>query len=90
MQALPMRQGDMVIWSWGQLHGNTPNFSSNMRLHQYIRMLPADIQHSNVDQYACNRILHKKKFAKYNLVENIKSWNLTQNELKLLNVQPYD
>ena len=41
LQAVPLRQGEMVIWSCAQLHGSSHNHSNKMRLSQYIRMFPA-------------------------------------------------
>ncbi|MEL7039094.1 MAG: phytanoyl-CoA dioxygenase family protein [Cyanobacteria bacterium J06592_8] len=41
MQPIPLREGDLMIFSWGQLHSALPNHNSQMRLHQYMRMFPA-------------------------------------------------
>jgi len=41
-QRITIRKGDCVIWDSGQAHTNYPNYSSEMRLVQYVRMLPAD------------------------------------------------
>ncbi|KNC55520.1 uncharacterized protein AMSG_01785 [Thecamonas trahens ATCC 50062] len=41
MQPIPLRKGQMVIWHFELLHANVPNTSSNMRLIQFIRMMPA-------------------------------------------------
>ena len=41
MQPVPLRQGEMVIWSCAQLHGSSHNHSNKTRLSQYIRMFPA-------------------------------------------------
>jgi len=41
MQEIPLRRGDLLIWSWGQLHATANNESDTMRLHQYMRMFPA-------------------------------------------------
>ncbi len=60
MQELPLRAGDIVIWSWGQLHGSAPNHADRMRLHQYIRMFPAaerDPFYEHHDRYAPARVL---------------------------------
>ncbi len=62
MQAIPIRQGDLSLWSWGQLHGSTQNNSSQMRLHQFIRMYPAPEAnpfYAHHDRYAPARILHQ-------------------------------
>ncbi|BBM86559.1 hypothetical protein [Candidatus Uabimicrobium amorphum] len=78
MQEIPIRQGDMIIWSWGQLHGNTMNFASQMRLLQYIRMFPAsevDTSYEEYDRYACRRILRQYQseyafdFSRFSLQE---------------------
>jgi hypothetical protein len=42
MQAIPIRQGDLLIWSGGQLHSTVPNRNAAMRLHQYISMYPGE------------------------------------------------
>ena len=67
MQELPLRRGHIVIWSWGQLHASSPNLSSRMRLHQYIRMFPAaelDPFYEQHDRYAPARVLaqHHERF----------------------------
>ncbi|MBK06825.1 MAG: hypothetical protein CL920_38225 [Deltaproteobacteria bacterium] len=62
MQPIPVRQGDMLIWSWGQLHSTTPNDNHKMRLHQYIRMFPAPIvnpQYAHQDNFSPKKILHQ-------------------------------
>jgi len=59
IQHVPLRKGEMVIWSSKLVHANFANFSSKMRLHQYVRMLPADKQSNDKDRYAPLRIMHK-------------------------------
>merc|ERR1711879_23366 len=63
MQPIPLRQGEMVIWSWGQLHGSSGSKgSTEMRLQQYIRMYPApeagDHRYETHDRYGCTRVLN--------------------------------
>merc|ERR1711959_251553 len=63
MQPIPLRKGEMVIWSWGQLHGSCGSSGQKMRLQQYIRMYPAPEagtgRYEEQDRYACGRILNK-------------------------------
>lgn len=59
IQHVPLRKGEMVIWNSKTAHANFPNNSSKMRIHQYIRMLPADKQSNDKDRYAPVRIMHK-------------------------------
>jgi ectoine hydroxylase-related dioxygenase (phytanoyl-CoA dioxygenase family) len=40
-QRFPIRKGDMVIWDSRQAHANFPNHSSQVRLVEYIRFMPA-------------------------------------------------
>ena len=64
MQDVPMRKGDFIVWSWGSLHGNTPNIGTQWRLAQYIRMFPApdvDPKYTEHDQYAPQRVIGKKR-----------------------------
>merc|ERR1711862_275118 len=57
MQPIPLRCGEMVIWSWGQLHGSTRSRSHAMRLMQFIHMYPAPetgrIFWDHHDAFAC-------------------------------------
>ena len=64
MQPVPLRQGEMVIWSCAQLHGSTHNLSSKMRLAQYVRMFPAPsaackANYDEKDSFSCTRVLRK-------------------------------
>lgn len=64
MQPIPLRRGQMVIWSWGQLHGSTNSQSQSMRLMQYVRMYPAPeaqpaIDYEGRDRFGCVRVLRK-------------------------------
>merc|ERR1712232_650465 len=63
MQPIPLRKGEMVIWSWGQLHGSSGSTSEEMRLQQYIRMYPApeagNAFYEEHDRYGCCRVLQK-------------------------------
>eukprot|EP01083_Nonionella_stella_P146370 460244_1 len=61
MQPIPLRQGEMVIWNYGQCHANTKNFSDRMRLTQYIRMFPAQKKYIARDHYSAQAILGKYK-----------------------------
>ena len=59
MQEIPLRQGEMIVWSWGQLHATDHNDSDKLRMHQYIRMVPAhevDPFYEEHDRYAAGRI----------------------------------
>ena len=62
MQPVPLRQGEIVIWSCAQLHGSTHSSSSQMRLAQYIRMFPAPkpgckANYDERDSFSCTRVL---------------------------------
>jgi len=61
MQPIPLRRGEMVIWSWGQLHGSSGSCCDEMRLQQYIRMYPApeagDMRYEEHDRFGCCRVL---------------------------------
>merc|ERR1712146_307786 len=61
MQPIPLRKGEMVVWSWGQLHGSCGSVGHGMRLQQYIRMYPApeagNASYEDHDRYGCNRVL---------------------------------
>lgn len=59
MQRFPLRKGEMVIWNFGLVHANYPNQSPNMRLIQFIRMIPTDQESVNKDRYCSTRILHQ-------------------------------
>jgi len=79
MQPIPLRKGEMVIWSWGQLHGSTASCSHNVRLHQYIRMYPSPEadrgdHYENQDRFGCARIIRK----------SIADGDLTQSDLDTL------
>lgn len=90
MQEIPLRAGDIVIWSWGQLHGSAPNESARLRLHQYIRMFPAaehDPFYEHHDRYAPARILHQH--ADRCTREQLASFNLDHRERRLLGLDPW-
>jgi hypothetical protein len=74
----------MVIWNSSQLHCNFSNNSSKMRLHQFIRMLPATDQSVRKDRYSAPVILKRAKFHK---IEEIK---LTELGKKLVGVSRWD
>ncbi len=62
LQELLLRKGDLLIWSWGQLHGSTPNHSSKMRFVQYLRMFPAkevNPFYEKFDRHAPQKVLEK-------------------------------
>merc|ERR1712151_324114 len=64
MQPIPLRRGEMVIWSWGQLHGSSVSRSRDMRLQQYIRMYPAPeagcpVKYEEQDRSGFCRVLRK-------------------------------
>mmetsp|Transcript_55454 Transcript_55454/g.104155 ORF Transcript_55454/g.104155 Transcript_55454/m.104155 type:complete len:445 (-) Transcript_55454:92-1426(-) len=65
MQPVPLRQGEMVIWSCAQLHGSTHNRSDKMRLAQYVRMFPAreagvaNVDFDTRDGFSCTRVLSR-------------------------------
>jgi len=40
-QPIPMKEGDLLIWHYGLIHGNGHNVSDRPRLSQYISMSPA-------------------------------------------------
>lgn len=67
LQRIPLRKGEMVIWNSALVHCNFPNYSNQMRLIQFIRMLPATELCENKDRYAAKRILHQYPEQKYNI-----------------------
>ena len=84
MQPVPLRQGEMVIWSCAQLHGSTHNLSSKMRLAQYIRMFPAPsagckANYDEKDNFSCTRVLQKC----------LKKGQLTRSDLDDLQLDPH-
>eukprot|EP01006_Ploeotia_vitrea_P012070 TRINITY_DN32076_c0_g1_i1.p1 TRINITY_DN32076_c0_g1~~TRINITY_DN32076_c0_g1_i1.p1 ORF type:complete len:443 (-),score=49.32 TRINITY_DN32076_c0_g1_i1:47-1318(-) len=89
MQPIPLRKGEMVIWSWGQLHGSIPNASPNMRLHQFVRMWPADAvnpEYSDHDGFSAKRVLRKcMKDPSF----DIKKYNWTPFQRKLFQLDPW-
>jgi len=60
-QKVPLRKGEMVIWYSRTAHCNFPNYSDKMRIHQYVRCLPATKQSQDRDRYAPKRIMHKER-----------------------------
>lgn len=87
MQPIPLRRGEMVIWSWGQIHGSIPNHSTKMRLHQYIRMFPAkEVSpfYEENDRYAPGKILQK-----YSSLIDIKALPIGARGRKLLGVEAW-
>jgi hypothetical protein len=87
MQAIPIRQGDLLIWSWGQLHSTIPNRSASMRLHQYIRMFPA----KNVNPFYTEheKFSLEKMLIKYRDVFSIESIELSGLGKKLLGLESW-
>jgi hypothetical protein len=53
---VPMKAGDLCIWTTRLPHGNGDNTSSAIRLAQYITMNPAPLGFSNYDDRRANRI----------------------------------
>jgi len=58
-QKVPLRKGEMVIWQSETAHCNFPNYSSKMRLIQFIRCLTATRVQRDKDRYAPDRIIHQ-------------------------------
>ncbi len=70
MQEIPLRKGQMVIWSWGQLHAAATNETAGIRLVQFIRMFPArevDPFYETHDRYAPSRVLQSYPSALENI-----------------------
>eukprot|EP00300_Choanocystis_sp_HF-7_P019537 c20370_g1_i6.p1 GENE.c20370_g1_i6~~c20370_g1_i6.p1 ORF type:complete len:265 (+),score=42.04 c20370_g1_i6:370-1164(+) len=68
LQQIPLRKGELLLWSWGQLHGNSPNTSVTMRLVQFIRLYPhPDLgplcSHDSFDRYAATKILNDPDYG---------------------------
>ena len=59
LQRFPLRRGEMVIWNYGLVHANYPNYSSNWRFVQFIRMLPIEPISTSKDRYCSTRILRQ-------------------------------
>lgn len=82
MQDIPLRAGTMVLWSWGQLHASVPSRGPGLRLHQYVRMFPAesvDPFYTHHDRYAASRILPEHPGA-------LRGLSLTSTAKRLLGV----
>ena len=100
MQNVPIRKGDLIIWSWGQLHANSPNIGEKWRFVQYIRMFPAPNVHPNYamhDQYAPQRVMNDKRYRGYlfdgklyrNEMHFESKLKLTKREKRLLGMEEY-
>eukprot|EP00567_Pseudictyota_dubia_P015598 CAMPEP_0197450648 /NCGR_PEP_ID=MMETSP1175-20131217/26045_1 /TAXON_ID=1003142 /ORGANISM="Triceratium dubium, Strain CCMP147" /LENGTH=436 /DNA_ID=CAMNT_0042983111 /DNA_START=19 /DNA_END=1330 /DNA_ORIENTATION=+ len=64
MQPIPLRKGEMVVWSWGQLHGSTDSDSDVLRLQQYVRLYPSPeageaYDYEGHDRYGCVKTLRR-------------------------------
>eukprot|EP01118_Nematostelium_gracile_P003863 TRINITY_DN1449_c0_g1_i1.p1 TRINITY_DN1449_c0_g1~~TRINITY_DN1449_c0_g1_i1.p1 ORF type:complete len:349 (-),score=86.91 TRINITY_DN1449_c0_g1_i1:43-1089(-) len=59
-QRFPLRKGELVIFNGATAHANFPNHSPNMRLFQFIRLLPASKRGYERDRFAATRV--KKEF----------------------------
>lgn len=87
MQEIPLRQGEMLIWSWGQLHATAHNDSDRMRLHQYIRVFPAresDPFYEEHDRYAPQRVMRQ-----YSDVVDFNGLDLNKRGRRLLGLEEW-
>lgn len=53
---VPMRAGDLCIWTTRLPHGNGNNTSSAIRLAQYVMMTPAPLDFANYDERRARRV----------------------------------
>lgn len=58
-QKVMLRKGEMVIWYSRTAHCNFANFSPNMRIHQFIRCLPATKESQLKDRYSPRYVAQK-------------------------------
>ena len=87
MQPISLRNGEIVIWNYGQLLVNTKNFSDRMRLTQYIRMFPIQQKYIKRDHYPTEAVLQKYKDVD---VENILGINdMAETTQKLLGLKQW-
>jgi len=56
-QKIPLRAGEFVIFDGGLVHANYPNNASELRLVQFIRLMPADDLGKDRDKFSAPRIL---------------------------------
>ncbi|CAE8621646.1 unnamed protein product [Polarella glacialis] len=95
MQPVPLRRGEMVIWSCGQLHASIGSSSQDMRLVQYIRMYPAPeagckVNYEGRDPHGCVRAL-KRCFETGELTQAaIDSFGLDALGKRLLALESWD
>ncbi|CAJ1431835.1 unnamed protein product [Effrenium voratum] len=66
MQPVPLRQGQMLIWRCGQLHGSTKNSGERMRLTQFVRMFPAKeagwkVNYEELDTFSVLRLKNREQ-----------------------------
>ena len=87
MQRIPLRQGEMVIWNYGQCHATTKNFSDRMRLMQYIRMFPAKQKYIKRDKYSAQEVL--AKYKKEIDIHQILGGDIDERMLRLLGLEQW-
>ena len=89
-QKVPLRRGQMVIFDSGQLHANFANYSDQLRLIQFIRMMPATEFCRNRDKFSAPRIIkdYPKVFTP-RFIEEVLPSELDPTALKLLNIIPW-
>lgn len=56
-QKVPLRKGEMVIWNSGQAHANFANTCNQLRIYQFIRMMPACEKCKERDRFCASRVL---------------------------------
>ena len=85
MQRIPLRKGELVIWNGSLIHCNFPNHSNEMRLIQFIRMLPDEVICIHKDRYSATRVLHQYPEQRYALSSG--ELPLSDSALRLLGLQ---
>ncbi len=80
-QKIPMRAGSFVVWSSELPHANFPNFSSNFRFNQYIRMFPAQPEAVGIDL----RVKSMNELLKWSKCESL----ISELGKKLLGLKAY-
>uniref|UniRef100_A0A7S3ZEG5 Phytanoyl-CoA dioxygenase n=1 Tax=Lotharella globosa TaxID=91324 RepID=A0A7S3ZEG5_9EUKA len=80
VQRFPLRKGDMVIWDFALAHANFENRGKNLRLIQFIRMMPEGTLADNRNP------LHVLK-DNPDLLRRVESMRLSQKELQMLGLK---
>jgi len=83
LQKIPLRKGELVIWNVSCLHGTFPNDSPNMRIYQFIRLMPSILLCQWRDRHSPGKIWKQMPEEKIK-VEKLKNWNQNEKDLFML------